>query len=122
MHWAVRSKKDLMLEGADQTSTNTVQNKEWDEQRETKKGEPGSTPEGMKPKAPGSPEAISPQNSGSPGKLCHLAFHKGRLEIRSRGYITAILNLFWCAQQCRPKNWFSILNNHFRQHLISYVD
>ncbi|XP_049997077.1 dnaJ homolog subfamily C member 12 isoform X1 [Alexandromys fortis] len=67
MHWAVRSKKDLMLEGADQTSTNTVQNKEWDEQRETKKGEPGSTPEEMKPKAPGSPEAISPQNSGSPG-------------------------------------------------------
>ncbi|XP_075834968.1 dnaJ homolog subfamily C member 12 [Microtus pennsylvanicus] len=68
MHWAIRSKKDLMLEGADQTSTNTVQNKEWDEQRETKKGEPGSTPEGMRPKAPGSPEeAISPQNSGSPG-------------------------------------------------------
>lgn len=68
MHWAVRSKKDLMLEGADQTSTNTVQNKEWDEQREAQKGEPGSTVEGMKPKAPGSPEeAISPQNSASPG-------------------------------------------------------
>lgn len=68
MHWAVRSKKDLMLEGTDQTSTNTVQNKEWDEQRETKKGEPGSTPEGMRQKEPESPEeAVSPQNSGSPG-------------------------------------------------------
>lgn len=83
MHWAVRSKKDLMLEGTDQTSTNTVQNKEWDEQRETKKEEPGSTPEGMRQKAPGSPEeAISPQNSGSPG-LSDLNY--GRLRFRWSG-------------------------------------
>lgn len=83
MHWAVRSKKDLMLEGTDQTSTNTVQNKEWDEQRETKKGESGSTPEGMRQKAPGSPEeAISPQNSGSPG-LSDLNY--GRLRFRWSG-------------------------------------
>ncbi|XP_013206599.1 dnaJ homolog subfamily C member 12 isoform X1 [Microtus ochrogaster] len=72
MHWAVRSKKDLMLEGADQTSTNTVQNKEWDEQREAKKGEPGS-PE----------EAISPQNSGSPEGLSDLNY--SRLRFRWSG-------------------------------------
>ncbi|XP_038200175.1 dnaJ homolog subfamily C member 12 isoform X1 [Arvicola amphibius] len=83
MHWAVRSKKDLMLEGTDQTSTNTVQNKEWDEQRETKKGEPGSTREEMRAKEPGSPEeAISPQNSGSPG-LSDLNY--GRLRFRWSG-------------------------------------
>uniref|UniRef100_A0A8C2MP72 DnaJ homolog subfamily C member 12 n=1 Tax=Cricetulus griseus TaxID=10029 RepID=A0A8C2MP72_CRIGR len=70
MHWAVRSKKDLMLEGMDQTYTNTVQNKEQNEQRETKKGEPDSTTEKTRQKESGSPEkAIAPQNPGSPGKL-----------------------------------------------------
>nr|XP_048307550.1 dnaJ homolog subfamily C member 12 isoform X2 [Myodes glareolus] len=83
MHWAVRSKKDLMLEGTDQTSTNTVLNKGWDEQRETKKGEPGSTPEEMRQKAPGSPEeVVSLQNSGSPG-LSDLNY--GRLRFRWSG-------------------------------------
>lgn len=68
MHWAVRSKKDLMLEGSDQTYTNTVQNKERSEQRETKQGDPDSTPEKMMHKESESPEkGISPQNPDSPG-------------------------------------------------------
>ncbi|XP_036023059.1 dnaJ homolog subfamily C member 12 [Onychomys torridus] len=67
MHWAVRSKKDLMLEGTDQTCTSTVQNKERNEQRETNRGEPDSTTE-RRQKESGSPEkASSPQNPGSPG-------------------------------------------------------
>ncbi|XP_016830408.1 dnaJ homolog subfamily C member 12 isoform X3 [Cricetulus griseus] len=76
MHWAVRSKKDLMLEGMDQTYTNTVQNKEQNEQRETKKGEPDSTTEKTRQKESGSPEkAIAPQNPGSPDLNCgHLRF------------------------------------------------
>ncbi|KAL1767096.1 hypothetical protein HispidOSU_000359 [Sigmodon hispidus] len=68
MHWAVRSKKDLMLKGAEQTSTNTVQNKDRNEQGETKKREPDSTTEKMMHKESGSPEkATSPHNPGSPG-------------------------------------------------------
>lgn len=68
MHWAVRSKKDLMLEGSEQTYTNTAQNKERSEQRETKQGDPDSTPEKMMQKESESPEkGISPQNPDSPG-------------------------------------------------------
>ncbi|CAH6789779.1 dnaJ homolog subfamily C member 12 isoform X2 [Phodopus roborovskii] len=79
MHWAVRSKKDLMLEGTDQTYTSTVKNKERNEQRENKKGEPDSSTEKMRQKECGSPEkAISPQNPGSPGlsdlNCAHLRF------------------------------------------------
>ncbi|EDL32047.1 DnaJ (Hsp40) homolog, subfamily C, member 12, isoform CRA_b, partial [Mus musculus] len=68
MHWAVRSKKDLMLEGSGQTFTSSVPNKERSEQRETKKGDPDSNPEKMKQKEPKFPEeGISPQNPDSPG-------------------------------------------------------
>lgn len=47
MHWAVRGKKDLMLEETDQTHTNKVGNEEWKEQREIKKEELGSTTKEM---------------------------------------------------------------------------
>lgn len=68
MHWAVRSKKDLMLEGSDQTFTNTVPNKERSEQGETKRRDPDSTPEQRTQKEPESPEkGIPPQNPDSPG-------------------------------------------------------
>ncbi|XP_021061421.1 dnaJ homolog subfamily C member 12 [Mus pahari] len=68
MHWAVRSKKDLMLEGSGQTFTSTVPNKEWSEQRETKKGDPDSTPEKTMQKESESPgQGISPQSPDSPG-------------------------------------------------------
>lgn len=68
MHWAVRSKKDLMLEGSDQTFTNAVPNKERSEQGETKRPDPDSTPEQRTQKEPESPEkGIPPQNPDSPG-------------------------------------------------------
>ncbi|KAL1771403.1 hypothetical protein HispidOSU_010755 [Sigmodon hispidus] len=83
MHWAVRSKKDLMLEGADHPSTNTVQNKDRNEQGETKNGEPDSTTEKMMQKESESPEkATSPYNPGSPG-LSDLSC--GRLRFRWSG-------------------------------------
>nr|XP_021503428.1 dnaJ homolog subfamily C member 12-like [Meriones unguiculatus] len=68
MHWAVRSKKDLMLEGTGQTYTNTVQNQEPNEQRETKKGDADSTPERIVQKESGSPaKGFAPANPGFPG-------------------------------------------------------
>lgn len=82
MHWAVRSKKDLMLEGTDQTCPDTVQNKKRNEQRETKRGEPAPTPE-RRQKGSGSPEkASSPPNPGSPD-LSNLNY--GRLRFRWSG-------------------------------------
>ncbi|XP_076773293.1 dnaJ homolog subfamily C member 12 isoform X2 [Arvicanthis niloticus] len=67
MHWAVRNKKDLMLEGSGQTFTNTVPNKERREQRVTKKGDPEATPEKMIQKESEPPEkGISPQDPDSP--------------------------------------------------------
>ncbi|KAL6038374.1 hypothetical protein STEG23_000893 [Scotinomys teguina] len=83
MHWAIRSKKDLMLEGTDLTCADTVLNKEQNEQRETKTGGPALTTEEMRQKQSGSPEkAISPQNPGSPG-LSDL--NCGRLRFRWSG-------------------------------------
>lgn len=38
MHWAVRGKKDLMLEESDQTHTDKIENEEQDEQKQIKKG------------------------------------------------------------------------------------
>lgn len=68
MHWAVRSKKDLMLEGSGQTFTSTVPNEGRREQRETKRGDPDSTPEEMMQKESESPgKGLSPQNPVSPG-------------------------------------------------------
>ncbi|XP_077897454.1 dnaJ homolog subfamily C member 12 isoform X1 [Ictidomys tridecemlineatus] len=67
MHWAVKSKKDLMLEESEQTQISKTKNEEWSEQREIKKEELGSTTEKMKQKAPESLEkSNSPQNPESP--------------------------------------------------------
>ncbi|XP_023610393.1 dnaJ homolog subfamily C member 12 isoform X2 [Myotis lucifugus] len=61
MHWAVRGKKDRMLEEPDQTPTNKIENEEQNEQREIKKGELGSTTEKMEQK-----ESESLEKSSSP--------------------------------------------------------
>lgn len=74
MHWAVRGKKDLMLEETDQTHTNKAENEEQKEQRETKKEELGSTAENMEQKESESLEnSFSPQNPDSSGKSRHTA-------------------------------------------------
>uniref|UniRef100_A0A4W2E097 DnaJ heat shock protein family (Hsp40) member C12 n=1 Tax=Bos indicus x Bos taurus TaxID=30522 RepID=A0A4W2E097_BOBOX len=68
MHWAVRGKKDLMLEESDQTPTDKIENEEQDEQKEIKKEEFGSTTEKMEQKESKSVEkSFSPQNPDSPG-------------------------------------------------------
>lgn len=66
MHWAVRGKKDLMLEETDQSHTNKVENEEWKEQREIKKEELGSTTEEMEQQESESLEkSFSPQSPDS---------------------------------------------------------
>ncbi|XP_003258265.1 dnaJ homolog subfamily C member 12 [Nomascus leucogenys] len=66
MHWAVRGKKDLMLEESDKTHTNKIENEQWNEQRERKKEELASTTEKMEQKEPKPLEkSVSPQNSDS---------------------------------------------------------
>ncbi|XP_028637092.1 dnaJ homolog subfamily C member 12 [Grammomys surdaster] len=83
MHWAVRSKKDLMLEGSGQTFASTVPNKERSEQRVTEKGDPDSAPEKMMQKESESPEkGISPQDPDSLG-LSDL--NRGHLRFRWSG-------------------------------------
>nr|AAI42112.1 DNAJC12 protein [Bos taurus] len=68
MHWAVRGKKDPMLEESDQTPTDKIENEEQDEQKEIKKEEFGSTTEKMEQKESKSVEkSFSPQNPDSPG-------------------------------------------------------
>uniref|UniRef100_A0A5F5PKD3 DnaJ heat shock protein family (Hsp40) member C12 n=1 Tax=Equus caballus TaxID=9796 RepID=A0A5F5PKD3_HORSE len=79
MHWAVRSKKDLMLEESDQTRTSKTENEEGNEQGETKKEELDSTTEKMEQKESESLEkSFSPQNPESPtlshGNRWHLRF------------------------------------------------
>ncbi|XP_007095837.1 dnaJ homolog subfamily C member 12 isoform X1 [Panthera pardus] len=67
MHWAVRGKKDLMLEESDQVHTNQTENEEWNKQREIKKEKLGSTTEKMEQKESNSLEkSFSPQNLDSP--------------------------------------------------------
>ncbi|XP_025774108.1 dnaJ homolog subfamily C member 12 [Puma concolor] len=67
MHWAVRGKKDLMLEESDQVHTNQIENKERNKQREIKKEKLGSTTEKMEQKESNSLEkSFSPQNLDSP--------------------------------------------------------
>lgn len=79
MHWAVRGKKDLMLEESDQTHTNKMENQEWNEQKEIKKEELDSTTEKMEQKESNSLEkSFSPQNSDSPSKSCHGVALKNR--------------------------------------------
>ncbi|XP_010373727.1 dnaJ homolog subfamily C member 12 [Rhinopithecus roxellana] len=66
MHWAVRGKKDLMLEESDKTHTSKIENEEWNEQRERKKEELASTTEKTEQKEPKPLEkSVSPQNSDS---------------------------------------------------------
>ncbi|XP_031994231.1 dnaJ homolog subfamily C member 12 [Hylobates moloch] len=66
MHWAVRGKKDLMLEESDKTHTNKIENEQWNEQRERKKEELASTTEKTEQKEPKPLEkSVSPQNSDS---------------------------------------------------------
>lgn len=76
-----------MLEGSGQTFTSTVPNEGRREQRETKRGDPDSTPEEMMQKESESPgKGLSPQNPVSPGKLCLLALRKRQPEIsKTRG-------------------------------------
>ncbi|XP_015102116.1 dnaJ homolog subfamily C member 12 isoform X2 [Vicugna pacos] len=76
MHWAVRGKKDLMLEESDETHTNKTKNEEWNKQKEIKKEELGSTTEEMEQKESQSLEkSFSPQNPDSPNMNCwHLRF------------------------------------------------
>ncbi|XP_030190933.1 dnaJ homolog subfamily C member 12 [Lynx canadensis] len=67
MHWAVRGKKDLMLEESDQVHINQIENEEWNKQREMKKEKLGSTTEKMEQKESNSLEkSFSPQNLDSP--------------------------------------------------------
>ncbi|XP_059518564.1 dnaJ homolog subfamily C member 12 isoform X2 [Myotis daubentonii] len=63
MHWAVRGKKDRMLEEPDQTHTNKIENEEQNEQREIKKEELGSTTEKMEQKESESLEKSSSRQS-----------------------------------------------------------
>ncbi|XP_033064967.1 dnaJ homolog subfamily C member 12 [Trachypithecus francoisi] len=66
MHWAIRGKKDLMLEESDKTHTSKIENEEWNEQRERKKEELASTTEKTEKKEPKPLEkSVSPQNSDS---------------------------------------------------------
>ncbi|KAI5154844.1 Dnaj Subfamily C Member 12 [Manis pentadactyla] len=66
MHWAVRGKKDLMLEESDQTHTNKIENEECNEQRDIKKEQQDSTTEKMEQKESESIEkSFSPQNPDS---------------------------------------------------------
>lgn len=66
MHWAVKGKKDLMLEESDQTHTNKFENEEWNEQREIKKEELGSTTEKIEQKeSEALDKSFSPQNPDS---------------------------------------------------------
>ncbi|KAL4666415.1 hypothetical protein H8957_011719 [Semnopithecus entellus] len=66
MHWAVRGKKDLMLEESDKTHTSKIENEEWNEQRERKKEQLASTTEKTEKKEPKPLEkSVSPQNSDS---------------------------------------------------------
>lgn len=79
MHWAVRSKKSLMLEEPDQTHPNKVENEELNKQREIKKEELGSTTEKTEQNESESQEkAFSPQNPDpstfSDMNCCHLRF------------------------------------------------
>lgn len=74
MHWAVRGKKDLMLEEPDQTHTNKIENEEKNEQRDIKKEELGSTTEKMEQKESESLEkSSSPQSPDASSKSCHIA-------------------------------------------------
>ncbi|KAK2502701.1 hypothetical protein MC885_001590, partial [Smutsia gigantea] len=79
MHWAVRGKKDLMLEESDRTHINKIENKECNEQRDIKKEQQGSTTGKMEQKDSESMEkSLSPQNpdssSFSDANCLHLRF------------------------------------------------
>ncbi|XP_068404958.1 dnaJ homolog subfamily C member 12 [Eschrichtius robustus] len=68
MHWAVRGKKDLMLEESDQTHTDKIENEERNEQKEIKNEEFGPTTEKTEQKESKSMEkSFSSQNPDSPG-------------------------------------------------------
>lgn len=96
MHWAVRGKKDLMLEEAAQTHTKQIENEKRNEQRERKEEEMDSTTEQMKQKECESPDKfISQQNPDSPGKLCQMTL-QNREGLKRKGlvYIALLLKLF----------------------------
>ncbi|XP_006889082.1 PREDICTED: dnaJ homolog subfamily C member 12 [Elephantulus edwardii] len=76
MHWAVRSKKDLMLEESDQTHICKIA-KDWNEQREINREEIGSTMERTEHKESDSPDKSfsHPDSTGfSDVNSCHLRF------------------------------------------------
>ncbi|XP_060049732.1 dnaJ homolog subfamily C member 12 isoform X2 [Erinaceus europaeus] len=67
MHWAVRSKKDLMLEESNQTHTNETENEEWNQPGDIKKELVASAEQKMEQKESESVEnSFSPQNPDSP--------------------------------------------------------
>ncbi|XP_045147423.1 dnaJ homolog subfamily C member 12 isoform X2 [Echinops telfairi] len=68
MHWAVRGKKDLMLEEPDQTHANKTENEDWNARRPVNKEERRSSTEEIEQKASASLEkGRSPQSPDSPG-------------------------------------------------------
>ncbi|XP_006835879.1 PREDICTED: dnaJ homolog subfamily C member 12 [Chrysochloris asiatica] len=70
MHWAVRGKKDLMLEESEQTYTNKIEHEDWNEQRQVNREEMGSTTDKVEQKESESEsldKSFSPQDPDSPG-------------------------------------------------------
>ncbi|XP_075390673.1 dnaJ homolog subfamily C member 12 [Tenrec ecaudatus] len=76
MHWAVRGKKDLMLEESDQTPTNKTGNKDWNEGGPVnEEGRRPSTEETEQKASESLEKARSPQSPDSPDVNCgHLHF------------------------------------------------
>lgn len=111
MHWAVRGRKDLMLEESDQVHTNQIENEERNKQREIKKEQLGSTTEKMEQKESNSLEkSFSPQNLDSPSKSNHVALQtKKGLKLKGLVYTVFILNLFQVNSSARFKGCFITL-------------
>lgn len=93
MHWAVRGKKDLMLEERDQTRANKIENEEQNEQREVKKVELGSTTNKMEQKESESLEkSPSPQSPDASSKSCHVALQTKKVWISPNLRVDLSLN------------------------------
>lgn len=66
MHWAVRSKKDLMLEESDRTHTNETENEQWNEPRAIKEEFVASAAQKVEQNESESVKSFSPQSPDSP--------------------------------------------------------
>lgn len=110
MHWAVRGKKDLMLEESDQIHTNKIENEEQNEEREIKKEELDSTTEKIEQKESESLEkSFSPQSPDSPSKSNHVALQNEGLKLKGLVCTVFILNLFQLNSSVRFKDYFITL-------------